>query len=249
VTPVVEISADAETTGSRVAERIAALIEAKPDAVIGVATGSSPEPVYRALARHIDNGLDASAVSWFALDEYVGLHLGHPQSYRAVLERVLIGPLGLDAASLHVPDGAAADPDEAAQAYELALAGTTVDLQILGIGENGHIGFNEPGTPFTTTTHRAGLTRSTRMANARFFDSVDLVPAECLTQGLATIMRADRIELVAFGERKAAAVAAALCSPVTEQCPASILQTHPDVRFSVDADAAGGLREMHCVPS
>lgn len=248
MTPVLEIGADAETTGSRVAERIAALIDAKPDAVIGVATGSSPEPVYRALARHIDNGLDATAVSWFALDEYVGLPLGHPQSYRAVLERVLIGPLGLDAASLHVPDGAAADPDEAAQAYELALAGTTVDLQILGIGENGHIGFNEPGTPFTATTHRAGLTRSTRLANARFFDSVDLVPAECLTQGLATIMRADRIELVAFGERKAAAVAAALCSAVTEQCPASILQTHPDARFSVDADAAGGLREMHCVP-
>jgi glucosamine-6-phosphate deaminase len=246
VTPIVEISADAEATGLRVAERIAALIRAKPDAVIGVATGSSPEPVYRALARHIDDGLDASGVSWFALDEYIGLPLEHPQSYRAVLERVLIGPLSLDAASLHVPDGAAADPDAAAEAYEAALAGTSVDLQILGIGGNGHIGFNEPGTPFTATTHRAGLTRSTRMANARFFDSVDAVPVECLTQGLATIMRADRIELVAFGKHKAAAVAAALYGPITEQCPASILRRHADVRVNVDIDAAADLREMSC---
>ncbi|GAS95558.1 glucosamine-6-phosphate deaminase [Mycolicibacterium canariasense] len=246
MTPVVEISADADATGSRVAERIAALIRAKPDAVVGVATGSSPEPVYRALARHIDDGLDASGVSWFALDEYIGLPHGDPQSYRAVLERVLIEPLGLDTASLHVPDGAAADPDAAAAAYEMALAGTTVDLQILGIGENGHIGFNEPGTPFTATTHRASLTRSTRMANARFFPSLDAVPQECLTQGLATIMRARRIELVAFGERKAGAVAAALYGPITDRCPASLLRRHPDVRVSVDAEAATELRATSC---
>lgn len=181
---------------------------------------------------------------WFALDEYIGLPPGHPQSYRAVLERVLIRPLGLHPTSLHVPDGGAADPDEAAEAYEAAIAvAGGVDLQILGIGENGHIGFNEPGTPFSATTHRATLTESTRRANARFFPSTNAVPVECLTQGLATIMRAGRIELVASGSHKADAVAAAVRGPVTEQCPASILQRHPDVRVNLDTDAAVAVYE------
>lgn len=241
MTPDIEICADAEAAGRRVAARIAAVIRAKPDAVVGVATGSSPEPVYGALARLVDDGLDASRVRWFALDEYIGLPLGHPQSYRAVLERVLIEPLGLEPASLHVPDGTAADPDAAAEAYEAAVAGAGVDLQILGIGANGHIGFNEPGTPFSASTHRAALTESTRRANARFFPDLGAVPTHCLTQGLATIMRADRIELIASGEHKADAVAAALRGPVTEQCPASILQRHPNVRVSLDTDAAAAV--------
>ena len=239
----VEICSGTEVAGQRVAARIAALIRDKPDAVIGVATGSSPEPVYRALARFVDDGLDASGVRWFALDEYIGLPPGHPQSYRAVLERVLIGPLGLHPTSLHVPDGTAADPEVAAEAYEAAIAGAGVDLQILGIGGNGHIGFNEPGTPFSATTHRATLTESTRRANARFFPSADAVPVECLTQGLATIMRAGRIELVASGSHKADAVAAAVRGPVTEQCPASILQRHPDVCVNLDTDSAAAVYE------
>lgn len=232
---------DAEAAGEAVATSIAELVRDKPDAVIGVATGSSPEPVYTALARLARAGADFSRVRWFALDEYLGLPAGHPQSYRVFLEQHLIEPLGLDAAQLFVPDGTAADPDAAAAAYERGIAEAGVDLQILGIGENGHIGFNEPGTPFTAVTHRATLDASTREANARFFDDVDEVPRECLTQGLATILRADRIELIACGPRKAEAVATAVRGPVTTECPASILSTHPRVRFTLDPAAAAVL--------
>jgi glucosamine-6-phosphate deaminase len=244
MTPIVEIGTHAQAVGDRVASRIAALIRDKPDAVIGVATGSSPEPVYRALARQVDTGLDATGVRWFALDEYIGLRPGHPQSYRAVLERVLIGPLRLQPASLHVPDGAAEDPEAAAEAYEAALSDAGVDLQILGIGVNGHIGFNEPGTPFAATTHRAVLTESTRKANARFFPGPDAVPVECLTQGLGTIMRAARIELIATGRHKAAAVGQALYGPVGVQCPASMLRRHPNVRVNLDSAAAALVCEQ-----
>jgi glucosamine-6-phosphate deaminase len=209
--------------------------------VIGVATGSSPMPVYAALARYVEAGLNVTRVTWCALDEYLGLPPHHPQSYRTVLEHALVEPLHVDPAMLRVPDGTAADPDRAAGAYERFLAATGVDLQILGIGRNGHIGFNEPGTPFASTTHRARLTESTRKANARFFTDAASVPPECLTQGLATIMRARQIELIAAGEEKADAVARALYGPVTEQCPASVLQRHADVRVTLDVAAASRL--------
>ncbi|PJK19488.1 glucosamine-6-phosphate deaminase [Mycolicibacterium goodii] len=240
MTAVVDVTADATAAGEAVAARIADLIRVTPDAVIGVATGSSPMPVYAALARHVSAGLDASRVTWCALDEYLGLPPRHPQSYRTALEDALIGPLRLDPAALRVPDGTAQDPDQAAEAYERFLAEAGVDLQILGIGRNGHIGFNEPGTSFASRTHRARLTESTRKANARFFSDVASVPHECLTQGVATIMRARSIELIATGEHKAEAVARALYGPVTEQCPASVLQRHPDVRVTLD-DAAASL--------
>lgn len=231
-------TSDAEAAGQVVAASIADLVRDKPDAVIGVATGSSPEPVYTALARLARVGADFSRVRWFALDEYLGLPAGHPQSYRAFLERWLIEPLGLDSVQLFVPDGTSSDPDAAAAAYERQIGAAGVDLQLLGIGENGHIGFNEPGTPFEAVTHRASLTASTREANARFFADVEDVPRECLTQGLATILRARRIELIACGPRKASAVAAAVRGPVTTDCPASILATHPRVRFTLDPAAA-----------
>jgi glucosamine-6-phosphate deaminase len=234
----IEIAPDAAAAGRLVASRIAEVIRRKPNAVIGVATGSSPHPVYAALAELIEAGLNANEVSWFALDEYLGLPTSHPESYRSVLERALIEPLGLDPSQLHVPNGAAADPDAAARAYEEAIEAAGVDVQLVGIGENGHVGFNEPGTSFEAPTHRAVLTDSTRRANSRFFASVDDVPAECLTQGLATIMRADRIELIATGAQKAAAVAASVSGPVTTQCPASILREHPRVRFTLDPAAA-----------
>lgn len=237
----VRTAIDAEAAGEAVAASIADLVSDKPDAVIGVATGSSPEPVYTALARFARAGVDFSRVRWFALDEYLGLPAGHPQSYRLFLEQRLIEPLGLDAAHLFVPDGTAADPDASAAAYEREIAAAGVDLQLLGIGENGHIGFNEPGTPFTAATHRAALSASTRAANARFFDSLDDVPRECLTQGLATILRAERIELIACGSQKAEAVATAVRGPVTTACPASVLATHPRARFTLDPAAASML--------
>lgn len=232
-TTTIEVASGPAAVGERVAARIAAIIEDKPNAVIGVATGSSPEPVYRALSRRVREGLDVAAVQWYALDEYLGLPTGHPQSYRSVLERVLIEPLGADPATLHIPDGPVRD-------YEEAVTVAGVDVQLLGIGENGHIGFNEPGTSFAAVTHRATLAESTRRANARFFTRLEDVPTECQTQGLATIMRAARIELVAIGTRKAAAVAAML-GEVTESCPASILQRHPDVRITLDPTAATEL--------
>ena len=140
--------------------------------------------------------------------------------------------------------GAVGSAEKAATAYEAVLARKGVDLQMLRIGQNGHIGFNEPGTAFVSTTHRAALTESTRRANARFFSAHGVVPGEALTRGLATIMRATRIELIAAGAHEAAAVARALHGPITEQCPASILQRHPDVHVSLDHDAAARLREQ-----
>ena len=238
---IVRTAIDAEAAGSVVAASIAEVVRAKPNAVIGVATGSSPEPVYAHLARLARDGVDFSGVRWFALDEYLGLPTGHPQSYRTFLEQRLIIPLGLDARSLFVPDGGASDPDAAADSYERDIAAAGVDLQLLGIGENGHIGFNEPGTAVTATTHRAVLSPSTRRANARFFDTVDDVPRECLTQGLATILRAARIELIALGERKAQAVARAVHGPASVECPASLLAEHPDARFTLDPASASAL--------
>lgn len=238
---VVDIAQDPLSAGRRIALRLAEVIRSKPRAIIGVATGSSPEPIYLALVDLVADGLDATGVTWFALDEYLGLPPSHPESYRSVLERALITPLGLDPASLHVPFGDPATADEDARAYEKRISATHVDVQILGIGRNGHIGFNEPGTPFTASTHRAVLTDSSRQANVRYFDSLDDVPRQCLTQGIATIMRAGRIELIATGSGKAEAVAQAVQGPMTEQCPASVLQSHPDAHFTLDPAAAARL--------
>jgi len=241
VSITVDVAQDELSAGRSIALRLAEVIRAKPHAVIGVATGSSPEPIYLALAEPVSQGLDATRVTWFALDEYLGLPASHPESYRSVLERALIHPLGLNPEALHVPSGDTTTADEDARAYERMISAAHVDVQILGIGRNGHIGFNEPGTPFTAITHRAVLTDSTREANARYFDSLDGVPRECLTQGIATIMRAGRIELIATGAGKAEAVASAIHGPMTERCPASILQAHPDARFTLDPAAASLL--------
>ncbi|GAA2010540.1 glucosamine-6-phosphate deaminase [Nakamurella flavida] len=232
---------DARTAGSLVAERIARLVRAVPAAVIGVATGSSPLPVYRALADLVDGGLDLSRVTWFALDEYVGLPPEHPESYRSVLDRELVAPLGLDRLRVHVPEPGS-DPYAAAAAYEadIVRAGG-IDLQLLGIGGNGHLGFNEPGTPFGIPTHVAELTHATRRDNARFFPSLLEVPTLCVTQGLGTIGRARAHALIATGEAKAAAVAAALTGPVGPECPGSLLQRCPDVFVALDDAAAGGV--------
>lgn len=235
---------DADTAGATVAARIGELVDAVPASVIGVATGSSPLPVYRALAGLVRDGLDLSRVTWFALDEYVGLPAGHPQSYRSVLERELVAPLGLDPLKVHVPEPGD-DPYAAAGVYEREIdrAGG-VDLQLLGIGANGHLGFNEPGTPFGMPTHVAELSDRTRHDNARFFPSLREVPTLCVTQGLGTIGRAREHALIATGAGKAAAVAAALTGPVTPDCPASLLQTWPHVLVALDAAAAAQVLDQ-----
>ncbi|HEY0247474.1 MAG TPA: glucosamine-6-phosphate deaminase, partial [Gryllotalpicola sp.] len=235
---------DAVEVGRVAASVVADVVGRKPDGVIGVATGSSPLGIYAELAGRVAAGeLDFSRVRAFALDEYVGLDYGHPESYHAVIERTVTRPLGLDPALVSVPDGMAADVSAACVAYEEAIvAAGGVDVQILGIGANGHIGFNEPTSSLASRTRIKTLTPKTRADNARFFASPELVPTHCVTQGLGTIMRAGRIVLVAQGVGKAEAVAAAVEGPVSASCPASVLQLHERATVVVDEAAASGLR-------
>ena len=214
-----------------------------PDVVLGVATGSSPLALYRDLAALVSAGkVDLSGASAFALDEYVGLPEGHPESYAEVIRRTVTEPLGLDPARVRVPDGRADDIEEACERYELAIRDAGgVDIQILGIGANGHIGFNEPSSSLSSRTLIKTLTPKTRADNARFFDSLDQVPVHCLTQGLGTILDADEVVLVAQGASKADAVAAMVEGPVSASCPGSILQTHQYATIVVDEAADSKL--------
>lgn len=238
----VVIVPDAATGGALVAAEIAGLIRRRPPAVLGLATGSTPLPVYTAL-RSTLAGVDVSRVRGFALDEYVGLDPRHPESYRSVIHREVVEPLGLDAERIHVPDGRLAGIEDAGEEYERAIAAAGgVDLQLLGIGTDGHIGFNEPGSSFASRTRVKTLTRQTRDDNARFFASPDEVPRHCITQGLGTILDARHLVLLAFGAGKAAAVAGAVEGPVTASLPASAIQLHPHVTVVVDEAAAAELR-------
>ncbi|MAP62425.1 MAG: multidrug transporter [Microbacterium sp.] len=232
---------DARDAGELVAEAIADLVAGRPDAVLGLATGSTPLPVYQALRARM-SGTDLSRVRGFALDEYVGLDRDHPESYRSVISREVVAPLGLDPDRVHVPDGSLSGIEHAGADYEAAIdAAGGVDLQLLGIGTDGHIGFNEPGSSFASLTRVKTLTEQTRRDNARFFDSIDEVPRHCITQGLGTILRARHLVLLAFGAGKAAAVAAAVEGPVTASLPGSAIQLHPHVTVVVDEPAAGRL--------
>ena len=229
--------------GTLVAASIRSLIEIKPDAVLGLATGSTPLSVYTALAQSLaEDPIDVSRVRGFALDEYVGLPAGHPESYRAVITRDVVVPLGLDPANIRVPDGDPTTIETAGTDYEAYIvAAGGIDMQILGIGRTGHVGFNEPGSSFASLTRIKTLTEKTRIDNARFFDSIDDVPIHCMTQGLGTIRRARHLILLAFGEEKADAIAAAVEGPVTSSKPGSVIQLHPHVTVVVDAAAAAKL--------
>ena len=238
----VVIVEDAGAAGQIVAEEIARLIAADPTAVLGLATGSSPLPVYEALRVRLA-GSDVSRVRGFALDEYVGLDPDDPQSYRSVIRREVVEPLGLDPDLIRVPDGSLEGIEGAGEAYEAALeASGGVDLQLLGIGTDGHIGFNEPGSSFASRTRVKTLTRRTREDNARFFPSIDEVPVHCITQGLGTILRARHLVLLAFGEGKAGAVAGAVEGPLSASLPGSAIQLHPHTTVVVDEAAASALR-------
>lgn len=235
--------------GAQIARRGADVFEQvlleRPDAVLGLATGGSPLPVYDELVRrHEASGLSLAAASAFLLDEYVGLPAEHPERYRNVIDRELVSRVDLDPERVHGPDGLAEDLEAACAAYEemIAAAGG-VDLQILGIGTDGHIAFNEPGSSFGSRSHVASLTRQTREDNSRYFGGdVDAVPRKALTQGLATIMAARRIVLVARGGRKAEAVHQMVEGPVSASWPATILQHHPSVTVLVDEAAASKLQ-------
>lgn len=233
---------DRHELAARAADRVEALVRRKPDAVLGVATGSSPLGLYAELAARVRAGLDLSRVRAFALDEYVGLGPADPQSYATVVRENVTEPLGLDPRNVHVPDGTASDLEEACAAYERAIrVAGGVDLQLLGIGSNGHIGFNEPSSSFASRTRVTTLAPSTRADNARFFADPAEVPERSVTQGLATIMAARSILLLAAGPGKAEAIARAVEGPVTEACPASILQRHPAATVIADEEAAARL--------
>lgn len=218
--------------------------DAGTEPVLGVATGSSPLELYAELARLVGTGvLDLTHVSAFALDEYVGLPPGHPESYAEVIRRTVTEPLGLDPSRVHTPDGFASDIHAAALAYEAAIrAAGGIDIQILGIGANGHIGFNEPISSLASRTRIKSLAPRTRADNARFFNSPDEVPLHCLTQGLGTIMDARELLLVAQGEAKATAIAAVVEGPLTAFVPGSVLQAHQHATVIIDEAAASELR-------
>lgn len=236
---IVPTPADA---GALVADEIVRLVSARPDAVLGLATGSTPLPVYEALRPRLA-GVDVSRVRGFALDEYVGIDPRHPESYRSVITREVVEPLGLNPDLIQTPNGALATIEHAGDDYEAAIAAAGgVDLQILGIGTSGHIGFNEPGSSFASRTRVKTLIEQTRADNARFFDSIDDVPMHCITQGLGTILAARHLFLLAFGEGKAAAVAGAVEGPVTSSLPGSAIQLHEHVTVVVDEAAASELR-------
>ncbi len=232
---------DREEAGTLIARHLADRIRATPDLVLGLATGSTPLPVYAALPQAL-SGVDVSRVRGFALDEYVGLDPAHAESYRSVLAREVVEPLGLDPSHVTVPDGNIETIAHAGEAYEAAIADAGgIAVQILGIGTDGHIGFNEPGSSFASRTRVKTLTAQTRADNARFFASIDEVPHHCITQGLGTILEAGHLVLLAFGAEKAAALAAAVEGPVSASVPGSAIQLHPHVTVVIDEDAAREL--------
>ncbi|HTL40966.1 MAG TPA: glucosamine-6-phosphate deaminase [Pseudolysinimonas sp.] len=236
----VVIVRDPAEAGEIAAELIARLVSAKPDAVLGLATGSTPLPVWKAVSAR---PLDLGRVRGFALDEYIGLPPGHPQSYRSVITREVVEPLGLDPELVHVPGDDGGPTEGAGARYEAQIAAAGgVDLQVLGIGRTGHIGFNEPGSSLASRTRVKTLTEETRADNARFFDAPDQVPRHCLTQGLGTILEARHLVLLAFGAAKAEAIAGAVEGPVSAALPGSAIQLHPQVTVIVDEEAAAGLR-------
>lgn len=227
------------------ADAVERVLREKEHPVLGLATGGSPLPVYAELERrHREEGLSLAHASAFLLDEYVGLPADHPERYRHVIGRELVDRVDLDPERVHGPDGLAEDLEAACAAFEAQIqAAGGVDVQILGIGTDGHIAFNEPGSSFASRTRVMALTRQTREDNARFFGGdPQAVPARCLTQGLGTIMQARQLVLLATGEAKAAAVRELLEGAVSVAWPATILQHHPDVTVLLDEAAASGLR-------
>lgn len=240
---IVPLTTEPEVAGLA-ADAIEALVRARPEAVLGLATGSSPLPAYQELVRRHRSGSGPSyaGVRAFLLDEYVGLPPGHPQSYRETIFRELTDALGIARDRVASPDPAPDLLPGAGERYEEAIrAAGGVDLQVLGIGADGHLAFNEPGSSLGSATRLKTLTAQTRADNARFFDSADQVPRHVLTQGLGTILRAGRLLLVATGAGKAAAIAAAVEGPVSASCPASVLQLHPRATVLLDEAAAAQL--------
>ncbi|MDD3340323.1 MAG: glucosamine-6-phosphate deaminase [Lachnospiraceae bacterium] len=236
-------AANYDEMSCKAANIISAQIIMKPDCVLGLATGSSPIGTYRQLVEWYEKGdLDFAAVTSVNLDEYQGLEGTHPQSYRYFMNENLFSHVNIAPEHTYLPNGAAADIEEECTHYdEIIQKLGGVDLQLLGLGHNGHIGFNEPDEAFAKGTHRVDLKESTIQANSRLFDSIDEVPRHALTMGIKTIMQAKKILVVVSGADKAEIVKQAFQGPVTPQVPASILQMHNDVTLVGDEAALSRL--------
>lgn len=233
-----------EAMSRKAADILAAQIQLKPNCVLGLATGTTPIGAYQGLIKKYESGsLDFSEVRTYNLDEYRGLTHEDPQSYHYFMNDQLFNHVNIDPANVHVPDGANTDADAACADYDRIVAEAGYcDLQLLGIGRNGHIGFNEPADEFSKGTHCVDLTESTIEANSRLFEKEEDVPRQAYTMGTQTIMNARCILVVANGENKAQAVRDMCFGPIVPTCPASILQLHPNV-FVVCDDAALSLCE------
>lgn len=235
--------ADASVIAARI---IAQLVRRKPDSVLGLATGSTPVATYKELIRmHREEGLDFSHVTTFNLDEYVGLPPEHAQSYHEFMRENLFRHINVNPKRIHIPNGMAADvPAQCAEYEESIRAAGGIDLQILGIGSDGHIGFNEPTSSLASRTRIKTLTERTRQDNARFFENdLTQVPMHCITMGVGTIMECRQVLLLAFGANKANAVAEAVEGPISAMNPASILQMHEVAKVLMDEPASANLRK------
>ncbi len=230
---------DAAAIARHVAAMFAGLLTDRPNAVLGLATGGTPVPIYQALiARHRAGEISFRDAASFNLDEYVGLPRTHPASFAYFMATTLFDHVDITPSRTHIPDGMATDAEAESARYEAAIAKAGgIDLQLLGIGANGHVGFNEPGSAFASRTRKVTLTASTRAANRRFFAGGE-VPEQALTMGIGTILEARALVLVATGAGKAEAIARMLQAPPSPDCPASALQLHPDATVVCDREAA-----------
>jgi len=238
------IFANPEQLHEAAAQTIIRLLRQKPDAVLGLATGGTPIGIYEALAAAARRGeVSFARATTFNLDEYVGLPPGHPESYRYYMDQHLFRHIDIPPERTHIPDGNAADLERECERYErlLKTAGR-IDLMLLGLGHNGHIGFNEPGRVLHSKTHVTVLHPKTREANARFFRTPEEVPTRAITMGLGSIFKARTILLVVKGADKADIVHRALTGPLTTECPASLLQLHPGLVVMLDEGAAKGFK-------
>ncbi len=232
-------TSDYEEMSRKAADLMEAQLREKPDCVLGLATGSTPVGTYRELVRRAREGLlHFSKAKTVNLDEYVGLPPENEQSYRYFMQKNLFDWVDIKRENTFVPDGMAKDLPKACGEYEALIRSLKgIDLQLLGIGHNGHIGFNEPGEVFEKETHLVNLSERTIKANARFFSSPDEVPRQAVTMGILSIMRARKILLLASGAQKAKIVKEAFFGPITPKVPASVLQLHPAVTLIADAEA------------
>lgn len=234
---------DREALSVHAAEMIAGRVQEKPDIVLGLATGGTPEGTYQQLKKIYEReSLDLSRVTTFNLDEYAGMPEDHPQSYHAYMQHKVFQPLQLRPEQTHLPDGTAFDLEQECRRYEKQIAAAGgIDMQLLGIGENGHIGFNEPGTPFSSRTHVVQLKPSTREANARYFERIEDVPEQAVTMGIETIMESREILLLVFGRRKKEALLRLFDGEVQEDFPASVLKKHSSVTVIADDEALADM--------